>query len=170
MKLSDQSKETMNSLNEEDFKANNSCLKMISLGPKNLNDCLELDQVALSSLWNKMQWEKELSEPSRITLGSLKSSKLIGFGCCWVILDEAHLTSIAVHPKHRKKGIAKKILSSLLEKAQSRGATKATLEVSSTNTAAIRLYKSLGFETKGIRKHYYKNGNDALIQWKCLIK
>ena len=141
---------------------------MISLGLENLNACLKLDEIALKRLWSKNQWKNELTDSRRICLGIFNSSNLIALACGWIIVDELHLTAIAVHPNYRRRGLAQLILENLFIKALYRGCNQATLEVKSNTPAALGLYRRCGFKTTGIRRNYYKNGSDALIQWKSL--
>ena len=126
-------------------------MKVISLNLAHINACIELDNVVLNGLWNKEQWQKELSDSRRLCIGGIDSSRLLAIACGWLIVDEVHLTVIAVHPEYRRKGIGRSLLLTLFEKARSKGAVKATLEVSSENIAAKALYKSLGFEITGSR-------------------
>lgn len=92
---------------------------------------------------------------------------LIGIGCCWAIVDEAHITLLAIHPTYRRQGLAKAILLELLRCARLRGLQWATLEVRVSNQGAIALYQSLGFQSVGERRKYYQdNGESALILWK----
>ncbi len=139
--------------------------EVISLGPEHIKACLELDNIALGGLWTKEQWHKELIDPRRLCLGMFKLSKLIAVGCGWLILDELHLTAIAVHPQFRRNGYACYLLTTLMKHAYISGSTRATLEVNNTNIAAKALYKSCGFQTAGCRSRYYKDGSDAIIQW-----
>ncbi len=155
-------------MTEDNLKSTDSFLQVISLNPKNLNDCIKLDQIALKGLWSKSQWIKELSDSKRLCLGIVNGSNLIALGCGWIVVDELHITAIAVHPKYRRRGLAKTLLSSLFSKALAKGCTRATLEVKSDEPEALALYKSCGFKTAGCRNNYYKNGADALIQWRSL--
>ena len=139
------------------------------LGLCDLDECLKLDQLTLNGLWSKKQWEKELSDADRICLGIFEESMLKAFACGWIVLDELHLTAIAVHPCNRRKGLGKKILLDIFNKAIQTGAKKATLEVSQNNFEAIALYKKFGFLDSGIRKNYYQDGANALIQWTKLF-
>ncbi len=143
-------------------------LDVSSLSMKHLAACLELDELALGGLWTSAQWQKELNDTERLCLGIFNDSKLIALACGWLIVDELHISAIAVHPKHRRCGLAHMILTKLLENAQIRGSKRATLEVQSSNTAAKALYKHCGFITKGSRTNYYKDGSDALILWRNL--
>jgi len=142
--------------------------EVIRLGPEQIHECLELDRLALNGLWSKKQWQQELFDSRRLCMGLLRSSKLLALASGWLVVDELHLTAIAVHPQHRRQGHARLVLSRLLQEAHLAGAAQATLEVSSTNSAARELYKSCGFKTAGCRHHYYSDGQDALIQWRSL--
>lgn len=142
--------------------------QVIRLGPEKIYECLELDQLALNGLWSKQQWHQELFDSRRLCMGVLRSSKLLALACGWLVVDELHVTAIAVHPQHRRQGHARLVLSKLLDEARRAGAAHATLEVASTNSAARELYKSCGFKTAGCRHHYYSDGQDALIQWRSL--
>ncbi len=155
-------------MNDKSHQSEESPLEVIALKPENLNACIKLDQLVLEGLWSKQQWKKELSDSKRLCLGIFDRSNLIAFVCGWLIVDELHLTAIAVHPLHRRLGLAKVVLTNLLLIATKKGCRRATLEVNSSNSAALALYKSSGFETAGSRRNYYKNGSDALIQWKSL--
>ncbi|WP_320668025.1 ribosomal protein S18-alanine N-acetyltransferase [Prochlorococcus sp. MIT 1307] len=155
-------------MKEKFLKSKSSSYEVISLSLKNLSACLKLDEIALKGLWSKKQWEKELADSKRLCLGILDFTNLIAFGCGWVIVDELHLTAIAVHPKYRQKGLGRIVLTHLFQEAIHRGCNRSTLEVRSNNNAALALYKSCGFKTEGYRQSYYKNGTDALIQWRSL--
>ncbi len=157
-------------MDKSNIKTSLNSINVVRIEQIHLSACIKLDKIALNGLWTKQQWEKEISDPRRICLGVLSSTKLIAIACGWLIVDEFHLTAVAVHPRHRRKGVAERILSVLLDKAIQAGASKATLEVSNKNIAAIELYKKFGFKTAGSRTAYYKNGSNALIQWRHLIK
>ncbi len=130
-----------------------------------LNDCLDLDQMSLNGLWTKSQWEKELTDPKRICLGiiELETKKLLGLCTAWIVIDELHITSIAVHPIHRRKGLGKFLLSNLIKHSKSLQTNHIILEVKENNETAKAFYKSMGFITVGHRSNFYKDGSDALI-------
>ena len=90
---------------------------------------------------------------------------ILGLGCYWAILDEAHITLLAIAPPYRSQGLGRRLLLHLLASARQRGLARATLEVRATNQPALMLYRSLGFRTAGRRRHYYSDGEDALILW-----
>lgn len=87
-----------------------------------------------------------------------------GYLVYWLLADEMHLLNLAVHPAHRRRGIARLLLTTALARAHSQGAAVVWLEVRPSNRAALALYQSFGFEEVGIRPGYYAdNGEDALI-------
>ena len=93
--------------------------------------------------------------------------KLCGYVGVWKILDEGHITNVAVAPKYRRMHIASAILSVLMEVGRENGISRYTLEVRSGNEPAKALYRDFGFEEAGVRKGYYEdNGEDAIIMWK----
>ena len=81
--------------------------------------------------------------------------------CGWLVVDELHITVIAVDPDHRQRGLGTHLLQALLQRARQEGAAHATLEVSSDNHPARALYRRAGFHTAGCRQSYYRNGQDA---------
>ena len=140
----------------------------ILLGPQHLDSCLALDVASLGGLWSKAQWRQELEAHQRPCVGMLRETKLLALACGWMVLDELHITALAVAPAWHRRGLGLLILQSLLSQGHASGARRATLEVATTNTAACALYRAAGFEDAGIRRGYYRNGDDALIQWKKL--
>ncbi|MCM1135324.1 MAG: ribosomal protein S18-alanine N-acetyltransferase [Clostridium sp.] len=90
-------------------------------------------------------------------------------GCCGIrkLIDEGEITNVAVTAAHRRKGIARRMMEHMLDKAEENGIGGCTLEVRASNQPAIRLYESLGFKGEGVRPNFYeKPAEDALIMWK----
>ena len=81
-----------------------------------LQDCVDLDQTSFKGLWAKSQWKKELTDPKRICLGIIESEskKLLGLCSAWLVIDELHITFIAVYPTHQRKGLGKFLLSEII--------------------------------------------------------
>ncbi len=95
--------------------------------------------------------------------------EIIGYIGMWIILDEGHVTTVAVHPGWRRRRIGTKLLGMLGKYAYARGVRKMTLEVRVSNQGAQSLYRGLGYIGVGIRPQYYlDNKEDALIMWKEL--
>ena len=92
---------------------------------------------------------------------------LIGIGCLWAILEEAHIIILAIHPEFQGRGFGQALLWALLKSACDRQLERATLEVRESNLAAVALYKKFGFKEAGRRKRYYEDtGEDALVMWR----
>jgi ribosomal-protein-alanine N-acetyltransferase len=127
-----------------------------------------LDQAALNGLWSAAQWQEELAHSDRLVMGLFNGQGLIAVASGWLVLDELQIGSVAVMPDQRRQGYGEQVLTALLLEARRFGAANATLEVSGSNAAAQALYRRSGFATAGIRRGYYRNGDDALIQWRGL--
>lgn len=92
--------------------------------------------------------------------------EVIGYGGMWTIMDEAHVTNIALIGRYRGRKLGDRLLRELLVRAAARGMKRITLEVRVSNTIAQRLYRKYGFRAEGVRPGYYTdNGEDALIMW-----
>jgi ribosomal-protein-alanine N-acetyltransferase len=90
-------------------------------------------------------------------------SPVLAYGGLWLMVDEAHIATIASHPDWRGCGLGQWLLLALLDAAIARGAVCSTLEVRAGNLPAQRLYEKLGYETVGMRRRYYRDGEDGLI-------
>jgi ribosomal-protein-alanine N-acetyltransferase len=100
----------------------------------------------------------------RAMIGSDLDRSLLGYGGLWMIIDEAHICTLAVHPEWRRKYIGELLLASLIEKATELADCCVTLEVRVSNLAAQHLYEKYGFNRAGLRKGYYSDNNeDAFI-------
>lgn len=99
-------------------------------------------------------------------LGWCQGPRLLAMASAWLVVDELQITALAVHPDHRRQGLARQVLEAMLRLGREAGATRATLEVASTNGAARALYAGLGFNDVAVRRAYYRNGDDAVILWK----
>ena len=147
-------------------------LTIIQLGILHLNSCIDLDQKALKGLWTKSQWEKELKDPKRICTGviDLETQKLLGLCSAWLVINELHITSLAVDPIHQRKGLGTFLMSDLIKRSKSLLTNQIYLEVKKTNEPANAFYKSMGFKIAGNRSNFYKDGSDAIIFTKQLNK
>jgi ribosomal-protein-alanine N-acetyltransferase len=90
-------------------------------------------------------------------------SPILAYGGFWLLLDEAHIATVASHPDWRGCGLGQWLMLALLDAAMTRGAASSTLEVRAGNLPARHLYEKLGYEVTGLRKHYYRDGEDGLI-------
>jgi ribosomal-protein-alanine N-acetyltransferase len=136
------------------------------LAVDDLDDVLEIEHVSFQTPWSKAAFVHEIEFDKSVFKAVKIGGRLVGYGGFWHILDEIHISNIAIHPAYRRRGLATRLLVHLLEEALDRGASTATLEVRRSNVAAQKLYGSFGFIEIGVRKYYYvKENEDALIMW-----
>lgn len=131
---------------------------------------LELDQICLGGLWTEAGYRREIESPNSDLLVLRAAHQVIGLGCIWAILDEAHITTLAIHPDYHRQHLGQLLLTQLLQLARGRGLTHATLEVRKSNHRALSLYQKFGFQTAGERKKYYADGENALILWRSQLQ
>lgn len=126
----------------------------------------EIEVMSFTTPWSRESFEQELENPSAVYYVYQEDGKIWGFAGMHHIVDEGHITNVAVHPQKRGQGIGKLLLLALISYAKENGLVGITLEVRSKNYTAISLYKSLGFVQEGVRKDYYSNPtDDAIIMW-----
>ena len=129
----------------------------------------EIERESYPTPWSRSMFAGELAKPSSICLGAFdaETRALVGYLIISRYVDAWHVMNVAVAPEHRRKGVARALLERLFELTAGDGRRGYTLEVRVSNTDAIRLYETLGFRSRGIRRGYYTdNREDALIMWK----
>lgn len=138
-----------------------------SMTEQDIDGVLSVEHESFSVPWNRSAFHNEVTN-NRFALYVVAESdgEIIGYAGMWLIIDEAHITNVAVLPNYRGKRIGKALLTKIMEMARAYGAIKMTLEVRASNEVAKRLYRQFGFEMKGVRKNYYSdNQEDAEIMW-----
>ena len=126
----------------------------------------QLDVICFPTPWSLSAYATEVNNPSGYYIVAKIGGKIVGYAGEWLIMDEAHITTIGVDPEYRGKKIGENMLINLLEEAIHRGARRATLEVRRTNTVAQNLYVKYKFKAVSVRPGYYTNNNeDALVMW-----
>lgn len=138
---------------------------------QDIEQVLEVERLSFVSPWSKSAFEVELNDNLFAHYYvAARSDKVIGYAGMWMILDEAHVTNIAVHPEFRGLNFGKRLTQTLIMQAFRQGANRITLEVRVSNLIARKLYKELGFNEVGMRKGYYSdNKEDAIIMWKSIL-
>jgi ribosomal-protein-alanine N-acetyltransferase len=133
----------------------------------------EIERQSYPTPWSRSMFAGELSKPSSICLGAIdvESNRLVGYLIISRYVDAWHVMNIAVANEFRRRGIATRLMERLFEITSGDGRRGYTLEVRVSNDAAIRLYESLGFKARGVRRGYYTdNREDALIMWKDPVR
>ncbi len=126
---------------------------------------VELDQKSFSLPWPERSFRFELTDnpASRCWVAEV-DGKIVGMIVVWLIVDEAHVATLATHPDFRRHGIAKKLLSHALRYLIYEGAQSSFLEVRESNIAAQEMYRQFGYQESGRRRRYYKdNDEDAIL-------
>ena len=142
-------------------------VRILPMGLDDLPGVLAIEAVSFPTPWSKRTFMTELTQNlCACYIVARAGRKVVGYAGMWVLLDEAHVTNIAVHPGWRGKGIGERLMRELMRRARQRGARRATLEVRKSNAVARRLYERLGFVARGVRKGYYTDTNeDAILMW-----
>jgi ribosomal-protein-alanine N-acetyltransferase len=129
---------------------------------------LEIERRSFPTPWSERAFLSELTQNAyaHYVVG-LIGGRVVAYGGMWLILDEAHVTNIAVHPDYRGRAIGHRLLLELERRAASHGCTRMTLEVRPSNAKAQKLYRQHGFVPRGLRPGYYTDTHeDAIIMWK----
>lgn len=155
------------------MKRNREILKMpsfniVPLELKHIEGVLEVDKLCFSIPWSRESFIDEvLQNKFARYVTAIFEDKVFGYAGMWLIAGEGQITNIATHPEYRGMGVASSMLESLLAICKEEKILSITLEVRSSNSAALNLYKKYGFFQEGLRKQYYADNNeDAIIMWK----
>jgi ribosomal-protein-alanine N-acetyltransferase len=137
-----------------------------TLVPSDLDDILKIEYLCFPTPWSMAAFLHEIEFEKSIFKTLKIGGQLVGYGGFWHVLDEIHISNIAIHPDYQRRGLGTMLLTHLLEEAAARGALKASLEVRRSNIAAQRLYEGFGFRIVTLRKNYYADEHeDALVMW-----
>ena len=137
---------------------------------EDIDRVFEIESQSFKTPWSKESFYTEVKENTLATYLVLTLDEVvIGFGGMWLIMDEIHITNVAVAPEHRGQGYSKTLIYDMIKYAKEKGFQHMTLEVRVSNSVAIALYEKFGFESVGVRpKYYVDTGEDALVMWKSL--
>lgn len=134
--------------------------------PAHVDAVTSIESESFPQPWSRYTFLSELQN-NRFAhyLVACWEGEVLGYGGMWIVFDEAHITTLAVHPAYRNRGIGTLLLESLIALARRRLVGRITLEVRPSNAAAKHLYHKYGFRVRGVRRRYYVN-EDALVMWK----
>lgn len=140
------------------------------MNKSHIDGIMEIEKDSFAIPWSRASVEKELSNNLAIYVVAVENEKVMGYGGMWHVVNEGHITNIAVHKDYRRKGIGNIIVNKLIEIAEKKEMIGLTLEVRKSNVPALELYRKNGFKLEGIRPEYYEdNKEDAYIMWKYFI-
>lgn len=143
-------------------------IEIKAMSGNDISDVVTVEEACFSIPWTKKDFEREIYENKMaIYQVAFVDGKLVGYAGMWHIVNEGHITNVAVLQEYRRQGIGKRLLEELIQIAQEKEMIGITLEVKISNLAAQKLYSNYGFRPEGIRKRYYSDtGEDAVIMWK----
>lgn len=145
------------------MESSNAVVRRMTL--KDVDDVHRIEADSFSTPWSRGAFEDELTENKCARYLVAESfGEIVAYAGAWMVLDECHITNIAVRRDKRGKGYGRLITQSLIQYATNLGASFITLEVRRSNLTAQSLYRSLGFLQVGCRRRYYEdNGEDAIL-------
>jgi ribosomal-protein-alanine N-acetyltransferase len=129
---------------------------------------MSVEQDSFPTPWSRSAFEDELAQ-NRLAryIVALDGEQVVGYAGTWLVINEAHVTNVAVGSMRRRQGIGRLLMENLMALALAEGMDSMTLEVRVSNQAARQLYQRLGFVEAGLRKNYYsETKEDALILWR----
>lgn len=147
----------------------------LTVAPMSTSDLVavtRIERASFSAIWPSDAFYNELStnKLAHYFVGRYED-QVVAYGGIWVILEDSHVTTLAVDPAHRGRRFGEVLLLRLIDEAIVRGASWMTLEVRESNTVAQRLYRKYGFTTVTMRTGYYSDDNEsALIMWAGSLK
>ncbi len=130
----------------------------------NIDEMLKIEKQAFASHWSRQTFLDEFSAENGHYIAATEKGKIIGYTGYRYVLDEAHITTLAVDKRNRKKGIGTFLIQRLIEDAKAAGLKKLYLEVRQSNIPAQKIYKKHGFKVLDRRREYYQHPvEDALV-------
>lgn len=145
----------------------NKSLTFRLVNKNDIEELLKIEHESFTLPWTREAFQNEFSiNQFAVYVGLEDEGKLIGYCGVWIIIDEAHITNVAILPEYRGRKLGEALMRKVMELAIEREVKTMTLEVRMSNEVAQSLYRKLGFQDGGIRKNYYSdNQEDALVMW-----
>lgn len=141
-------------------------LEIRRMTKEDLPEVAEIEADIFTMPWSAKGFGDAIENPYTLYLVALEDGKIAGYCGLWQSFEEADITNVAVREECRGRHTGTMMLDRLMELGKEQGITRFTLEVRSSNSAAVRLYEKLGFSSVGIRKRFYeKPVEDAVIMW-----
>ena len=139
-------------------------MKIIPMTDAHVNAVAALEAICFADPWSANSVASELTNPLSCWLVALEADTVVGYIGSQTVMGETDMMNVAVHPDHRRKGVAVSLIHALVQKLKECESHCLTLEVRASNAPAIALYEKLGFTEAGRRRNYYRNPKeDALI-------
>ena len=141
-------------------------VEMRPMQPEDMSRVMEIERECFPIPWSESAYLTELSNKSAYYIVAIVDSRIVGYAGMWIIMDEAHITTLGVTHESRRLKIGEQLLINILEEAIRRRARRATLEARQSNAAAQALYRKYDFAPAAIRRAYYTdNKESAVVMW-----
>ncbi len=143
-------------------------IKIRPMTVADIEQILAIEALSFPTPWSRFAFISELTQNTyAYYMVAEVDDTVAAYAGVWVVLEEGHITNVAVHPSFRGRGLGKRMMLSIMGRAKAHGAERVTLEVRASNDVAHELYTKLGFVDRGLRKGYYTDTKeDAIIMWK----
>ena len=128
----------------------------------------ELEKACFSDAWSEQTFVSAFRSPFFVGVLLEENGEILAYACASVLFEDAEIGVVAVANEYRRQGLGKRLLSEVLSRAKAKGAERVFLEVRVSNDSALALYRGAGFESFGVRKRYYPDGEDAFVMRKTL--
>ncbi len=136
----------------------------VEMNPSHVPQVAALEKLCFADPWSEKSVASELHNDLALWLVAVEGETVLGYVGSQTVCGETDMMNVAVHPDHRRRGIAADLIEQLIRQLKNRGSCSLTLEVRASNDGAIALYDKLGFQPVGRRPNYYRNPKeDALI-------
>lgn len=137
-----------------------------SMAEIHLEDVVEINNLSLTTPWSFESLKGELENKFCKYIVVKKAGTLIGYAGLWLIIDEAHITNVAIHPDYRGIGASNALMDGIIKICTDFNIPSITLEVRESNIVARNLYSKYNFVVEGLRKNYYDDNENAIIMWR----
>ncbi len=139
-------------------------VELVQLEAGHLGRVMEIENRCFSQPWSEEDFLKLIDKPDSVCLVALAEGRVIGYSCCWIVIESAELGNIAVDPDYQCRLVGSKLLKETIKICRRRKVTAIFLEVRTSNRMAIELYEFFGFSRIGLQHGYYSQPEeDALI-------
>lgn len=139
-------------------------MMLLDMAVRDLPEVVNIEKASFSKPWSETLFYNEIRNERSIAKIARLDGKIAGYICASVVVDEAHILTLAVDPALRKEGIATALVRHVIERARERGCRAVFLEVRASNGIARRMYERFNFVALGTRKNYYgEPSEDAVV-------
>lgn len=134
-----------------------------------IEEVAKLEAMVFPDAWSESSLRGSLCQAYTLFLGAWEGNVLVGYVLSYTVAEDAEIARLAVHPSHRRKGVARRLLREMEKMGKGRGIARLLLEVRRGNTGAARFYEDYGFVKDGIRKNYYSHPSEDAVLMSCGI-